>query len=81
MNKKNKKKNHDERSGSLKEQISWVPQTENLRRRKGREHNRRNAQERRKKEVQCMVMHEHVTCKNKLHHGQKPNPNYNTHNL
>ena len=31
------------------------------------------AQERRKN-VQCMKMHKHVMCKNKLHHGQKPNP-------
>ena len=37
-------------------------------------------EERRKKKVQCR-MHEHVMCKKKLHHGQKPNPNYNTHNL
>ena len=26
-----------------------------------------------------MGMHEHVMYKNKLHHKQKPNPNYNTH--
>ena len=25
-----------------------------------------------KRNVQCMKMHEHVKCKNKLHHGQKP---------
>ena len=30
------------------------------------------AQERKKKEVQCIVMHEHVTCKPKLHHRQNP---------
>ena len=35
-------------------------------------------EERRKKNVQCR-MHEHVTCKKKLHHEQKPNPNYSTH--
>ena len=27
-----------------------------------------------KRNVECMKMHEHVTCKNKLHYGQKPNP-------
>ena len=32
-----------------------------------------------KEKEQCMVMHEHVTCKPKMHHGKKPNPNYSTH--
>ena len=35
------------------------------------------AQER-KKDKGGMTMHEHVMCKNKLHHGQKLNATYNT---
>ena len=44
---------------------------------KKKKHNKR--QRSRKKEKRG-TMHEHVTSKNKLHYGQKPNQNYNTHN-
>ena len=49
--------------------------------RKKEKHSRRDVQERRKREEQCMVIHEHVMCKPKMHYGQKPNPNYSTHIL
>ena len=77
---KKKRKNHDEILGSSKEYISWVPQQETMENRE-KDTTRRYAQEYKEGIEQCMGMHEHMMRRKKWHHGQKPNPNYNTHSL
>ena len=56
-------KNYNERLGSSKVQISWVPCQEAKEAANRKDATRRNAQGKGKREEQCMVMHEHVTCK------------------